>query len=166
MRALSITSFLMQACIVSVAIWPDHVCAENDRSAAFRIEISQPQYGSRVGEAWTCLPAALVQLKCRQSVPLIIFGQPTAAEIQVRVTVSPSKRYAVEVYASLDHPRGWYRAVGGRPDRILELNSDGSLAKEIRLEYRGEKPDLGTINPVVRPSPPESLALKITPIGL
>jgi hypothetical protein len=166
MRALSIRSFLIQACIGLVAIWPDRIGAEDKRSAAFRIEISQPQYGSRVGEAWTCPPSALVQLKCRQSVPLIIFGRPTAAEIQVRVTVSPSKRYAVEVYASLDHPRGWYRAVGGRLDRIfLELNSDGSLAKEIRLEYWGEKPDLATMNPVVRPSPEESFALKITPIA-
>jgi hypothetical protein len=66
----------------------------------------------------------------------------------------------------LDHPRGWYRAVGGRPDRIfLELNSDGSLAKEIRLEYWGEGPDLAATKPVVRPSPEESLALKITPIA-
>jgi hypothetical protein len=95
---------------------------------------------------------------------LIIFGRPTAAEIHVRVTVSPSKRYAVEVYASLDHPRGWYRAVGAWPDRIfLELNSDGSLAEEIRLEYWGEKPN-SVMNPVVRLSP-ESLALKITPIA-
>jgi hypothetical protein len=46
----------------------------------------------------------------------------------------------------------------------LVLNSDGSLAKEIRLEYWGERPGLAT-NPVVRPSPEESLALKITPIA-
>jgi hypothetical protein len=45
----------------------------------------------------------------------------------------------------------------------LELNSDGSLAEEIRLEYWGEKPD-SVMNPVVRLSP-ESLALKITPIA-
>ena len=166
MRALSIRSFLIQACIVSVAIWPDRLGAEDKRPAAFRIEISQPQYGSRVGQAWTCLPAALVQSKCRESVPLIIFGRPTAAEILVRVTVSPSsKRYAVEVYASLDDPRGWYRADGGWPNHIfLELNSDGSLAKEIRLQYWGA-PYSGSMNPVDRPSPEESLALKITPIA-
>ena len=163
MRALSIRSFLIQACIVSVAIWPDRIGAEDKRSAAFRIEVSQPQYGSRVGQAWTCLPAALVQSKCRQSVPLIIFGRPTAAEILVRVTVSSpsSKRYAVEVYASLDDPRGWYRADFGSPHHIfLELNSDGSLAKEIRLQYWGA-PYSGSMNPVDRPSPEESLALKI-----
>jgi hypothetical protein len=165
MRALSIRSFLIQAFIVSVAIWPDRIGSEDRRSAAFRIEVSQPQYSSRAGQAWTCLAAALVESECRQSVPLIIFGRPTLAQIHVRVTISPSKRYAAEVYASLDHPRGWYRAVGGRLDRIfLVLNSDGSLAKEIRLEYWGEGPGLAT-NPVVRPSPEESLALKITPIA-
>src|SRR5262245_15102228 len=131
MRALSIRSFLIQASIVSVAIWRDRIGAEDRRSAAFRIEVSQAEYGSRAGRAWTCLIAALVQSECRQSVPLIIFGRPTLAQIQASITVSPSKRYAVEVYASLDHPRGWYRAYGGWPDRIfLVLNADGSLAKE------------------------------------
>ena len=138
-------------------------------SAAFRIEVSQPQYSSGAGQAWTCLTEALVNSKCRQSVPLIIFGRPTLAQIHVRVTVSPaSQRYAVEVYASLDDPHRWYRAVGGRRDRdriFLVLNDDGSLAKEIRLTYWGEKPGLATMNPIVRPSPEESLALKITPIA-
>jgi hypothetical protein len=150
MRTLSITSFLIQACIVSVAIWPNHIGAEDSGPAAFRIEISQPQYSSRAGQAWTCLTAALVQYECWQSVPLIIFGRPTLAQIQVRIVVSPLKRKAVEVYASLDHPqaryqpRGWYRASGGWQDRDhpLVLNTDGSLAKEIRLEYWGEKSGL------------------------
>jgi hypothetical protein len=159
MRTLSITSFLIQACIVSLVIWPDRVGAEDTGSAAFRIEISQPEYGSRAGQAWTCLTVALVQSElCRQSVPLIIFGRPTLAQIQVRITGK-----AVEVY--WDHPSGWYRAFGGRQDRALVLNTDGSLAKEIRLEYWGEKPGL-VMNPVARPSPEESLALKITPIAV
>jgi hypothetical protein len=170
MRALSIRSFLIQACIVSVAIWPGRIGAEDRRSAAFRIEVSQPQYSSGAGQAWTCLTEALVNSKCRQSVPLIIFERLTLAQIHVRVTVSPaSGRYAVEVYASLDDPHRWYRAVGGRRDRdriFLVLNDDGSLAKEIRLEYWGEKgPELAITKPVVRPSPEESLALKITPIA-
>ena len=158
MRTLSIASFLIQACIVSLVIWPDRVGAEDSWPAAFRIEISQPEYGSRLGRAWTCLTAALVQPRCRQSVPLIIFAQPTLAQIQVRITGK-----AVEVY--LDHPSGWYRASGGRPDRHLALNTDGSLAREIRLQYWSEKPGL-VMNPVVRPSPEESLALKINPIAV
>src|SRR4029450_10658296 len=68
MRALSIRSFLIQACIVSVAIWPGRIGAEDRRSAAFRIEVSQPQYSSGAGQAWTCLTEALVNSKCRQSV--------------------------------------------------------------------------------------------------
>jgi hypothetical protein len=162
MRALSITSFLIQACIVSVAIWPDRISAQDSGSAAFRIEISQPEYGS--GQAWTCLAAAVAQSECRQSVPLIIFGRPTLAEIQLGITVSPLNGKAVEVYASLDHPRGWYRASGGRRDPPLVLNTDGSLAKEIQLKYWGENPGWVT-NPVARPSPEESLALKITPVA-
>jgi len=164
MRALSITSFLIQACIVSVAFWPDRIGAQDSGLAAFRIEISQPEYGSGAGQAWTRLTAALVQSHCRQSVSLIIFGRPTLAQIEVRITVAPLKRKAVEVYASLDDPRGWYRASGGWQNRDLVLNTDGSLAKEIRLEYWGEKPGLVT-NPVVRRSPEESLALKITPVA-
>ena len=157
---MSVTSFLIRACIVSLAIWPDRIGAEDSGPAAFRIEISQPEYGSRTGQAWTCLTAAFVQSQCRQSVPLIIFGRPTLAQIQVRITGK-----AVEVYASLDHPRRWYLAVGGWPDRIfLELNSDGSLAEQIRLKYWGGGPGLA-MDLVDRPSPEESLALKITPIA-
>src|SRR5262245_21997524 len=160
MWTLSITSFLIQACIVSLAIWPDRVGAEDSGPAAFRIEISQPEFG-RAGQAWTCLTAALVQpdlnpwspRECRESVPLIIFGRPTLAQIQVRITGK-----AVEVYASLDHPLRWYLAVGGWPDRIfLELNSDGSLAEQIRLKYWGGGPGLA-MDLVDRPSPEESLA--------
>ena len=164
MRALSITSFLIQACTVSVAFWPDRIGAQDSGPAAFRIEISQPEYGSRAGQAWTCLTADLVQSRCRQSVPLIIFGQPTLAQIEVRITIAPLKRKAVEVHAWLDDPRGWYRASGGRQDRPLVLNTDGSIAREIRLEYWGEGPGLAT-NLVIRPSPEESLALKVTPIA-
>jgi hypothetical protein len=169
MRTLSITSFLIQACIVSLVIWPDRIGAEDSGPAAFRIEISQPEFG-RAGQAWTCLTAALVQpdlnpwspRECRESVPLIIFGRPTLAQIQVRITGK-----AVEVYASLDHPRRWYRASGGPIvglNRDLVLNTDGSLAEEIRLKYWGGGPGLA-MDLVVRPSPEESLALKITPIA-
>jgi hypothetical protein len=164
MRALSITSFLIQACIVSVAIRPDRTNAQDSGPAAFRIEISQPEYDSGAGQAWTCLAAAVVQFECRQSVPLMMFGRSTPAEIQLGITVYALKGKAVEVYASLDDPRGWYRASGGRRDPPLLLNSDGSLAKEIKLNYWGE--NLGPVtNPVLRRSPAESLALKITPVA-
>ena len=73
------------------------------------------------------------------------------------------------VDALLDHPGGWYRATGGRSDRFyLELNTDGALAEEIRLVYWGEVYDEKNrflINPVDRPPPRESLALKITPVA-
>jgi len=169
MRALSITSFLIQACIVSVAIWPDRISAQDSGPAAFRIEISQPEYDSGASHVWTCLAAAVVQSKCWQSVPLIMFGRPTSARIYLRIVVSPFKdsplkKKAVEVYAALDHPRAWYRAYGGRRNPLLVLNSDDSLAKEIKLEYWGESSSPLT-NLVVRPSPKESLALKITPVA-
>jgi hypothetical protein len=165
MRALSITSLLIQACIVSVAMWPDRIGAEEKLPAAFRIEISQPEYSPRTGGTWVCSTEQLVRSECRHEVPLIIFGEPTLAQIQVGTAVAPSKRRAVVVYASLDHPRGWYRASGGRPGYFyLALNTDGSLAKEIRLQYEGERPG-SFIYPVVRPSPQESLALKITPVA-
>jgi len=164
MRALSIRSFLIQACIVSVAIWPDRIGTEDSGPAAFRIEISQPEFG-RAGQAWTCL-TALPTLQpdlnpwspreCEQSMPLIIFGRPTLAQIQVRIVGK-----AVEVYALLDHPRRWYRA----ETRPLVLNTDGSLAKNIALEYWGAGPGLA-MDFVDRPSPEESLALKITPIAI
>jgi hypothetical protein len=170
MRALSITSLLIQACIVSAAIWPDGIGAEENVPAAFRIEISQPEYDG-AGQAWTCLTAVLVQShplcsqcrNCRQSVPLILFGRPTLAQIEVRISLKTKRPYA-EVYASLDNPRGWYRAHGGRADYFyLLLNTDGSFAKEIRLQYWGQSPGV-FINPVRGPSPDESLAMKITPV--
>jgi hypothetical protein len=169
MRALSITSFLIQACIVSVAIWPDPVNAQDSGPAAFRIEISQPEYDFGAGHTWTCLAADIVQSKCWQSVPLIMFGRPTSARIYLRIKVSPFKdsplkEKAVEIHASLDHSRAWYRASGGRWNPLLVLNSDDALAKEIKLQYWGENPD-PIINPVVRRSPDESLALKITPVA-
>lgn len=164
MRTLSVTSFLIQACIVSLAIYPDRIGADDSGPVAFRIEISQPEFG-RAGQAWTCLtatPALQPDLNpwsprdCGQSMPLIIFGRPTLAQIQVRITGK-----AVEVYASLDHPRRWYRA----QIRPLVLNTDGSLAKNIALEYWGGGPGLA-MDLVDRPSPEESFALKITPIAV
>jgi hypothetical protein len=155
MRTLSITSFLIQACIVSLVIWPDRIGGEDRGPAAFRIEISQREFG-RAGQAWTCLTAALGPRECGQSVPLIIFGRPTLAQIQLRITGK-----AVEVYALLDHPRRWYRA----QNHPLVLNTDGSLAKNIALEYWGGGPGLA-MDLVDRPSPEESLALKITPIAV
>ena len=164
MRTLSIASFLIQACIVSLVVWPDRIGAEESGPAAFRIEISQPEFG-RAGQAWTCLTTALVQpdlapwspRECRQSVPLIIFGRPILAQVEVHIT-----RKAVEVYVSLDQSRRWYRA----QNRSLVLNTDGSLATNIALEYWGGGPGLGAMDLVVRPSPKESLALKITPIAV
>jgi len=169
MRALSITSLLLQACIVSVAIWPDHISAQDSGPAAFRIEISQPEYDSVAGRAWTCLAADITQSRCWQSVPLIMFGRPTSARIYLHITVSPFKDSplkvkAVEVYAALDHMRAWYRAYGGLQNPLLVLNSDGSLAKEVKLQYWGGSSSPLT-NPVIRASPAESVALKITPVA-
>jgi hypothetical protein len=174
MMALSISSFLIQACMVSVAIWPARISAQDTSPqdsgpAAFRIEISQPEYDSGASRAWTCLTADIAQSRCRQSVSLIMFGRPTSASIWLHIKVShfkdsPLKEKAVELYASVEHPHRWYRAYGGRQDPLLVLKSDDSLAKEIKLQYWGENPDPIT-NPVVRPSPAESLALKITPVA-
>jgi hypothetical protein len=166
MRALSIRSILIQVCIVSVAILPGRIGAEERLLEAFRIEITQPQYSSKAGHVWNCLTAALLKSACRQSVPLIIFGQPTLAQIQMHAQVSRSNIYTVEVYATFDQPGRWYRASGlPRNARSLVLNVEGSLAREIRFDYRGHEPGRAVTDLLNRPSPNESLSLKISPIA-
>jgi hypothetical protein len=171
MHAVSIMSFVIPACIVLSAIWLDHVRAEGNSPTAFRIEISQPEYGFRTGGTWICSTEQLMRSECGHEMPLIVFETPGLVRIEINIDM---KTKTVELYASLNRPATWYRASSCDPrqrscagvKRELLLKSDGSLAREIRLVYAGntrEETRGPLIHPVVRLSPPESFALMITP---
>ena len=154
MRAPSIVSFMVRVSIVLAVVCPSRARGEQP---AFRLELSQPEYGSRAGGTWTCTAEQLQRSKCRHVVPLVIFGEPSLVQIEVGVDLMSTR--VVELYASLDRPVALFRANGGK--RRLVLKSDGSLTREIRLDYvvkRGEVTHL-----VFHPSPQELLGLTIAP---
>jgi hypothetical protein len=150
-----------------VVNWWSHLGAQQTGHEAFRIEISQPQYGQK-GKTWTCTTAQLSGSECKMAVPLKLDGQAKFANIKVHIDFKTNQ---VELYASLNGR--WYRAAieeehqargRKRPgEKPLSLR-DGSLAQQVRLNYWTDSRNTMVINPLFGPSPPELLAVIIQSI--
>jgi hypothetical protein len=129
--------------------------AEQINPTTFQIQLSQPEY-QRAGKTWICSSTQLLQNKCREAVPIIMFGEPRLAIVDVSLTRAGSLGTLLVLRASLDGYPVKYKAafIKGRP---MALGSDGSFAGEIRFDQADER------LAVARRTPGESFGLIIKP---
>jgi hypothetical protein len=150
---------LWLVCIVWLAVFAPRAGAEQNNPVTFQIQVSQPGY-ERAGGVWICGAAQLFRDECRGTVPLIMFGEPMWATIEIAIVpydVQPlSGQKSVKLRASLSGVRASYKPAG-RERMILE--NDGSFAREILLDQADD------MFPVVRPTPEESFGLIIKRIS-
>ena len=153
-------SSLRLLCIVWLAVFAPGAGAEQSNPVTFQIQVSQPEY-EHTGGVWTCGADQLFRDECRGTVPLIMFGEPMLATIEISIVpydiATPRDRKSVKLRASLSGVRARYKASGREP---MIPENDGSFAREIRLGQADED-----MFPVVRPTPEESFGLIIKRIS-
>ena len=148
--------------IVWLAVFAGGAGAQQNNPVTFQIQVSQPGY-ERTGGVWTCGAAQLFQDKCRGTLPLVMFGEPMSATIQIAIIPYDLElardQKSVKLRASLSGVRAKYKASDRR--RPMMLENDGSFAREIRLDLADDV----VMFPVVRPIPQESFGLIIKRIS-
>jgi hypothetical protein len=154
-------SSLWLLCIVWLAVFAPRAGAEQNNPVTFQIQVSQPEY-ERTGGVWICGAAQLFREECRGTLPLVMFGEPMWATIEISIIPyyiePPRDKKSVKLRASLSGVRGRYKASDRSGPMILE--NDGSFAREIRLDQADEDMFL-----VARPIPQESFGLIIKRIS-
>ena len=157
-------SSLWLLCIVWLAVFAPAAGAEQNNPVTFQIQVSQPEY-ERAGGVWTCGAAQLSRDECRGTVPLVMFGEPMSATIEISIVpydiAPPRDKPSVKLRASLSGVRASYKASNSSGPMMLE--NEGSFAREIRLDQADE--DRFLMFPVVRPTPQESFGLIIKRIS-
>ena len=148
-------------CIVWLAVFAPGAGAEQNNPVTFQIQVSQPEY-ERAGGVWICGAVQLFQDRCRGTLPLVMFGEPMSATIEISIVPydiePPRDRKSVKLRASLSGVRAKYKASNRSGPMMLE--NDGSFAREIRLDQADED-----MFPVARPIPDESFGLIIKRIS-
>ena len=160
-------------CIVWLAVFAPGAGAEQNSPVTFQIQVSQPEY-ERTGGVWTCGAAQLFREQCRGTVPLVMFGEPMSATIQISIVPYDLELHrdqkSVKLRASLSGVRAKYKPSdrsgpikykASDRRRPMMLENDGSFAREIRLDQADDV----VMFPVVRPTPQESFGLIIKRIS-
>ena len=147
-------------CIVWLALFAPGAGAEQTNPTTFQIQVSQPEYEG-MGGVWTCGEAQFFRNECRGTVPLVMFGEPMRATIEIATRVPSTRRQGVsrlfELRASLDGVRVKYkgRVHVSRSVGLAFLADDDSFAGAMRLDQAED-----TLA-VRRPIPPELFGLII-----
>jgi len=148
-------------CIGWLALFAPGAGAEQTKATTFQIQVSQPEYEG-MGGVWLCGEAQFFHNECRGTVPLVMFGEPMRATIEIATRVNSTGRQKLfELRASLDGVRVKYkgRVHVSRSVGLALLADDGSFAGAMRLDQAED-----TLA-VSRPTPPEMFGLIIKRIS-